>query len=212
MDNSTTEDTSGSARLVRHIEGVWEQEHIVDPARASELIMERMAKDGTTPQQTVCDILSIGAFDPETVLRAIIQQEYAESLSPEDMLIYGAGLPPRTAEAIITLIDASAMADEAAADLQEALGDEDFSVICRQVREATGLTKTLDTEVAAELMLVRMPALNEVLGIPKASREKFGSDEEEAEIDRFSCAHSARRHVLAALAHCYQDCMESSGT
>ena len=37
------------------------------------------------------------------------------------------------------------------------------------------------------------------------------TDEEEAEIDRFPCAHNAAGYVLAALAECYADCLEQSG-
>jgi hypothetical protein len=47
------------------------------------------------------------------------------------------------------------------------------------------LIKALDAEVAADLMLSQLPVLNEVLGIPRASRKGFGSDQEEAEIDHF---------------------------
>lgn len=68
--------------------------HPTDPARAAELIVERVAKDGTTPQQAVCDILGIGAFDPAAILLALAEAEYARSLSAEDKLIHGAGLTP----------------------------------------------------------------------------------------------------------------------
>ena len=102
------------------------------------------------------------------------------------------------------------MADEAAEELIEALTHEDFSALATQVQQMSP-TKALGTEAAADLMLNQLPALNEVLGIPRASRKGFGSDEEEGEIDRFPCAHRARTHILAALAECYADCLEQSG-
>lgn len=96
MDTSpTTEDTTiGPARLMTHIKGVWEQEHETDPVRASDLICERLAKDGASAMHTICDYFGIGTFDPETVLRAIVQEEYGRPLSAEDRLVHGAGLTP----------------------------------------------------------------------------------------------------------------------
>jgi hypothetical protein len=143
----------------------------------------------------------------EYVLRHLID----DAVSPEDKLIYGVGLSPLTAQAIVALMDSAAVADEAAADLAEALGCEDFSTLCRQVQQMSP-TKALDAEVAADLMLIQLPVLREVLGMPRASREGFGSDEEEAEIDRFPCAHNAAGYVLAAFSHAYTECLDSAGT
>jgi hypothetical protein len=193
MDTSpTTEDTTiGPRALMTHIEGVWEQEHETDPVRASDLICERLAKDGASAKEIICDHLGIGTFNPDVVLRAIVAEEYARSLSAEDKLIWGAGLKPLTAECLLTSIDCAATADEAADDLQEALAEEDFSVICRAVRETeTGLT---DATVAAAIMLNRMPVLEEML-----SSSKRGG-------------RNPRALVLAALRNCYQECAEQSG-
>jgi hypothetical protein len=199
MDTSpTTEDTTiGPARLMTHIEGVWEQEHETDPARASDLICERLAKDGASAKEIICDHLGIGTFNPDVVLRAIVAEEYARSLSAEDKLIWGAGLKPATAQSIIALMDAAAMADEAADELMEALGQEDFSVLCRQVRNATGLTDAAD---AAPAMLAEMPVLAEMMyGIPVIPNTELPLPD--------TCEHHARTHVLAALAEHYRECL-----
>jgi hypothetical protein len=211
---SATEDMTPRS-LMTHIEGVWEQKHETDPARASDLICERLAKDGASAKEIVCDHLGIGTFDPDVVLRAIVAEEYARSLSAEDRLVFGAGLKPETAECIMALMDAAAMADEAATDLQEALAQEDFDVICRQVREDTegvegvGLT---DADEAAMHMLVRMPALAEIVyGIPITLDMVLTPQVRGPLALPDTCEHRVRTHVLAALAKCYQDCMAESG-
>lgn len=195
MQDDTTDDTIGPRSLDTHIRDIFEQEHEMDPARAAEIICERLAKDGASAKEILCDHLGIGTFNPETVLRAIVAEEYAQSLSAEDKLIYGAGLKPLTAQCLIMLIDAAAMADDAADDLEEALAEEDFSVICRQVRETeTGLTESVEgyDSIAASIMLDRMPVLAEVL-----SSSKRGS-------------RDPRPLVRAALGKCYQECMAES--
>jgi hypothetical protein len=116
MDTSpTTEDTNiGPRSLMTQIQDCWDQQHETDPARAAETIVERMTKDGASAKEVICDHLGIGTFNPEVVLRAIVQDEYARSLSAEDRLIYAAGLNPETARCLIALTDCAAMADEAA--------------------------------------------------------------------------------------------------
>jgi hypothetical protein len=199
------------AHIQDYVQDCWDQEHETDPARAADLIIERLRKDGDTPEAVICDYFNIRFFESDALLQAIITEEYARSLSAEDKLVFGAGLKPETAQAIVALMDCAATADEAAYDLQEALAEEDFSALVTQVQQMSP-TKALDTEVAAALMLNQLPVLNEVLGIPKASRKEFGSDEEEAEIGRFPCAHNAAGYVLAALAECYRERLEKSGS
>jgi hypothetical protein len=94
MDTRSTAVPAGQAALMSIMKEVWLEGHPTDPARAAELIMERMAKEGTTPAQAVCSILDIAVFDPETILRALAEAEYTRSLSIEDKLVHGAGLPP----------------------------------------------------------------------------------------------------------------------
>jgi len=193
--------------LMTYVHEIWETSHIIDTAAAAEAIMERLRKDGDELWQNVCNHLGIlGEIKPEStpgggvqftsevildaVFRAIIQQEYARSISAEDRLIWGAGISPLTADCLVALMDCTTMADEAADELMEALTHEDFSVLCRQVRER-GLT---DPYEAAGAMLDLMPALNEMLVLPHVP-------------DRNPCGHHPRTHVMAALAECYKDCL-----
>jgi hypothetical protein len=111
----------------------------------------------------------------------MITQGYVRFLSPEDRLIYGAGLTDETARCVIHLIDAATVTDEAGEDLMEALAEEDFTALCQQVRQATGLADAADAALA---MLARMPALAEML--PPAPQT-------------YICGHNARTPVLAAL-------------
>jgi hypothetical protein len=190
MDTSSATEI-GPRSLMTHIEGVWEQEHETDPGRASDLICERLAEDGASAKEIICDHLGIGTFNPDVVLRAIVADEYARSLSAEDKLIWGAGLTPQTAQCLIALTDCATMADEAADELMAALAQEDFTPLCRKVREQTGLT---DAAEAGTAMLALMPALAEML--PTLPND--------------TCAHNSIAHVLAALAEHYRECLEQS--
>lgn len=187
MDTSpTTEDmTPGPRSLMSQIQDCWDSTHETDPARAAEAIVERMMKDGASAKEIICRHLDIGTFNPEVVVRAIIAAEYARSLTAEDRLV-GVGLTPLTAECAVTLIDCADAADEAAGELMQALTEEDFSVLCRQVRETTGLT---DLSEAAQAMLAQM-GLSEMLPPPSSV-----------------CGHNARRHILAAMAEHYAECL-----
>lgn len=187
--SSATEDITPRS-LDTHMQDCWDQEHETDPARAADLIIERLRKDGATPEAVICERFGIRFFESDALLQAIIAEEYARSLSAEDRLVYGAGLTPRTADCLVALMDCTTMADEAADELMEALTHEDFSVLCRQVRER-GLT---DPYEAAGAMLDLMPALNEMLVLPHVP-------------DRNPCGHHPRTHVMAALAECYKDCL-----
>ena len=211
MDTSSTEEmTQGQATLGTHIQEVWETSHIIDPAAAAEAIMERLRKGGDELWQNVCDHLGIlGEIEPEStpgggvqftseiildaIIKAIVAEEYARSLSAQDRLIFGAGLKPETAQAIVALMECAALADEAADDLTEALTHEDFSALCRQTEQATGLTTADDAALA---MLAEIPGLDAMLPSAGLLPPLFGYD--------------VRKHILAALAEHYRERLEES--
>jgi hypothetical protein len=197
---SATEDMTPRS-LDTHIQDCWDQEHETDPARAADLIIERLRKDGATPEAVICECFGIRFFESDALLQAIIAEEYARSLSAEDRLVYGAGLRPLTARCLIAVMDCAAAADEVADELMEALAQEDFTPLCRRVREQTGLT---DAAEAAYAMLAQIPALAEMMyGIPvipnTVSHPLPLPD---------TCEHRARTHVLTALAYHYEECLE----
>ncbi len=211
MDTSSATEDMTPRSLDTHILDCWHQEHETDTAGAADLIVERMTKDGASAKEIICDHLGIGTFNPDVVLRALVEVEYSRSLSAEDKLVYGAGLTSLTAQCLVTLMDCTASAADAADELMAALEAEDFSALCRHVRNATGLTDSADAALA---MLAALPALEEMLpGIPVDAPEGMFIPADLAVIpaDRIPCLHNARTHVLAALAEHYSECMEQSG-
>ena len=94
-----------------------------------------------------------------------------------------------TAQCLVTLMDCTASAADAADELMAALEAEDFSALCRHVRNATGLTDSADAALA---MLAALPALEEMLpGIPVDAPEGMFIPADLAVIpaDRIPCLH-----------------------